>query len=238
MAHRGASAEAPENTLAAFSKALAYRAAWVELDVQLSRDGVPVVIHDAKVDRTTNGQGRVKELTLKELKRLDAGSWFSGAYSGEPIPTLEEVLQLVKGKAKVNIELKQAANYYPGLEERAIRLIDEQGMVDDVVITSFDQFSVQKVKRIYKTIKTGIIVSGGVVDLVPHALYLGVDCLSMAYPFITAQLYREARQFGLKMIAWTVDDMDEMARLKRIGKIMICTNNPQAYARYKKGIAG
>ncbi len=119
LAHRGASAYAPENTMAAFKKAIEMNADGIELDVHLSKDGYIVIIHDERVDRTTDGKGEVKDFSLDELKKLDAGSWFSDEYKGEKIPTLEELLSLIKNtEIYLNIEIKAGYRVYPDIEEK------------------------------------------------------------------------------------------------------------------------
>src|SRR5579863_1834901 len=124
FAHRGNSGEAPENTLAAFRQVAGVGADGVEFDVQLSRDGVPVVIHDETVDRTTDGKGAVAGLTLAQLQVLDAGKWFGAAFAGERIPTLEAVLEVFRGASiRVNIELKTNRTPYPGLSQKVIDLV-------------------------------------------------------------------------------------------------------------------
>ena len=124
FAHRGYSAKYPENTMAAFKAALKFNVDGIELDVHETKDGALVVIHDEKVNRTTNGKGYVKDYTLKQIKELDAGSWFNKNFKGEKIPTLKEVLQLVKPTGKiVNIELKSNIIPYDGMDLKVVELI-------------------------------------------------------------------------------------------------------------------
>lgn len=128
VAHRGYSSLAPENTMAAFELAMEQaQVQWIELDVQLSRDGYPVVIHDYRLERTTNGKGFVKDMTLHELKQLDAGSWKSKKYAGERIPTLAEVLERIRGRVKLNIELKTTGDMYPHMPAAVLRSCSADG---------------------------------------------------------------------------------------------------------------
>lgn len=149
VAHRGFSGKAPENTLAAIRMAIAMPFVhWMELDVQLSKDGVPVVIHDFTLDRTTNGHGKVKNMDWEHIRRLDAGSWKGRSFRGERVPSLEEVLSLASGRLRLNIELKTVGNMYPGIEQKVTDLISSKGMRDDVILTSFDTDVLKKIKEI------------------------------------------------------------------------------------------
>ena len=134
VAHRGASSYAPENTFAAFNKALELGASHVELDVHFSRDGHIVVIHDDTLDRTTDGSGAVADKTLVELRSLDAGSWFGPAYSGERIRTLAEIFEQYKGRLYFHVEIKARAE---GLASRTADMVRAHGMTKDVTFTSF-----------------------------------------------------------------------------------------------------
>src|SRR5690554_5174035 len=147
IAHRGASNIAPENTMIAFQKAYQIGADGVEFDVHLTRDGKPVVIHDERVDRTTNGIGYVKSLTLSEIKKLDAGSYFHPNYSEEKILTLEETLDLVKNFKIINIEIKNNLLEYKGIEEKVTNIIRDKKMEQKVICSSFNHFSMLKIKK-------------------------------------------------------------------------------------------
>lgn len=141
IAHRGASAYYPENTIAAFEGAVAQQADMIELDVQLSKDGVPVVFHDEYLKRHSNGRGRVCELTLKELKMLDVGSWFNKKFSDQTIPTLEEVLAFASGNIALNIEIKPTSvstRFQGGVEEKVEKLVKRYRMQRHVLFSSFD----------------------------------------------------------------------------------------------------
>lgn len=140
--HRGASQYAPENTLASYNRAIEMGADGIEIDVHKSKDGHLIVCHDERVDRTTNGQGYIKDLILKEIKSLDAGSWFSKEFSGEKIPLLEEVLEFVKDKdILLNIELKNGPIFYDGIEDELIRLVRVFNLVENTIISSFNHYS-------------------------------------------------------------------------------------------------
>lgn len=150
VAHQGASIVAPENTLASFRKALDMSADALELDVMLSKDGEVVVIHDTLVDHTTDGSGNVSDLTLAELKELDAGSWFAPEFSEERVPTLQEVMSLARGRALLEIEIKTRA-FLPGsLERKVLDLIVENGIEKEVIVTSFNPLSVLRAPSQFK----------------------------------------------------------------------------------------
>ncbi len=151
IAHRGASAYFPENTMVSFEGAIALGADMVELDVQLTADGEVVVFHDEKISRCTNGRGRIADYTLDELKKLDAGSWFDKKYAGARVPTLVEALKLCKNKIAVNIEIKTEAVteiISEGIEEKCLRIVDKIAMCKHVVFSSFDRRAIQHLKQI------------------------------------------------------------------------------------------
>ncbi len=157
VAHRGASGEAPENTLIAARHAMAYPfVQWMEIDVQLSKDQIPVVIHDDWVNRTTNGKGKVADYTAEELANLDAGRWFGRSFEGEPVPTLEQMLHATAGRCRLNIELKTLGSNYPEIEQKVVELLYKYNLQFDTVITSFDPDTLYNVKKISPDIVTGL----------------------------------------------------------------------------------
>lgn len=158
IAHRGSRLKAPENTIASFQQAVADGADAIELDVQLSKDGKLVVIHDSTLERTTNGEGKVSDYTLAELKELDAGSWFDAKFSGEKIPTLQESLVWAKGKTKVDIEVKEgsAAEIEP---EALMSVIRETGMENEVAVTSFERDFIERTESEFPVLRTGVLMS-------------------------------------------------------------------------------
>lgn len=164
IAHRGASIIAPENTMAAFKKAHELGTDMIETDVQLTKDRIPVLFHDEILQHHTNGRGVMSDFTLKELKKLDAGSWFSHIYKQEKIPELAELLIWAKSKILLNIEVKPEAvteNINGGVEELVIQLICNFGMEHDVLLSSFDYRAVRRFKQIHPGIKTGLLYNSG-----------------------------------------------------------------------------
>lgn len=222
MAHRGWSGRAPENTMAAFRLAFQEpRIQAVELDVQVSKDGVPVVIHDFTLDRTTNGTGFVYQYTYKELSQFDAGN-------GERIPTLEEVLVAAKGKCFVNIELKTAGDLYPGIENKVLNLVKHYQMEDEVCMTSFDHIVIGKMKALGTRVRTGLIFSGMPIFIREQLREAGASILSMDYRFLTKRYAEEVISQGFTLIAWTVNEAKMIERVMNMHpEIQICTNYPE-----------
>ncbi|UOF90941.1 glycerophosphodiester phosphodiesterase [Fodinisporobacter ferrooxydans] len=231
IAHRGWSGLAPENTLAAFKKTMdTPKIDMIELDVQLSRDGIPVVIHDYTLERTTNGSGDVSSFTLQELKRLDAGSWFSESFADERIPTLEEVFQLVKGNKRLNIEIKRAGDRSSGIEQTIADLVRAYNMESSVIVTSFNHESIRNLLTIAPEIKRGLIIYGMPILLQELLKDTGAAVLSMCYPYLTESFVRPLLDQDLDIIAWTIDQPEHMQQIAKLDeRIGICTNHPERW---------
>lgn len=236
VAHRGWSGAAPENTMAAFKLAAAEPDIdYIELDVHLSKDGIPVVIHDHTLDRTTDGSGLVKEHTFEQLRRLDAGSWYSPAFADERIPSLEEVLDWCKGQCKLHIELKTMGDENKGLEVAVIDCVRRHGMQDEVVLSSFDHDSMKRASEIDQTIRTALIFLGKPTMLLEQLWYTGATGVSIHYAFITRSLVEEMAEHGIDLGVWTVDDTAHLASI--IGHypaVRITTNYPERAIRMKR----
>jgi len=203
IAHRGASGHAPENTLAAFKRAIALGAAFIETDLQLSRDARFVAMHDPTVDRTTNGRGAVHDLTLAELRRLDAGSWFGSEFSGERIPTLEEILEFSKlYDALFYLEVK--AGPYGG-EHGLITPLRESGEIRRVVVISFDPSTLETLRRIEPTLMTGLLYDGQLAQPTAKAVEIGARQVAVRGDLLTPALLLEARKNDLQVVCWTVN---------------------------------
>jgi glycerophosphoryl diester phosphodiesterase len=229
FAHRGASRDTPENTLAAFRLAREMGADGVELDVQVSKDGEAVVIHDFMVDATTDSRGAVKNKTLAELKKLDAGSWFDARFAGEPIPTLEEVIIVLGHQLLLNIELKAKGFGNAHLVAEVVRLIEDHNLVHRTIVSSFNPLALRRVKKLNPRISTGLIYS---FDLPAHPLrtlfllLANADALHPEKHLITQEYVDWARERGHCVNAWTVDEPAEMKRLIALGVDGIITNRP------------
>jgi glycerophosphoryl diester phosphodiesterase len=229
FAHRGASRDAPQNTLAAFRLAREMGVDGVELDVQVSKDGEAVVIHDFTVDATTDGQGAVKDKTLAELKELDAGSWFDARFAGERIPTLEEVIVEVGHQLVLNIELKARAFGSAHLVAEVVRLIEDHGLVQRVILSSFNPLALCRVKRLNHRIPTGLLYYFDLPAHLLRALLLFLtepDALHPEKHLVTQEYMRWAKERGYRVNVWTVDEPAEMERLIALGVDGIITDHP------------
>lgn len=214
LGHRGASGEAPENTLRAFALAAAQGADGIELDVQPTADGVLVIMHDETVDRTTNGAGRVAELSYAALAALDAGG-------GERVPTLAEALQLARGRLLVDIEIKD-----PGIEPEVAALVDQLGMTDRVVISSFLPASLAAMRAVAPALPRWLLSVDWSPAVLATALALGAAGVAPRYPAIDAMLVETAHRHGLAVIAWTVNQLGDLRRLLDLGLDAVITDYP------------
>lgn len=227
IAHRGASADAPESTIAAFELALEQGADGLELDVHLSADGHPVVIHDFTLERTTDGAGPVSALRVRELKRLDAGGWHDGRFRGQRIQTLQEVLERFRDRTRFWLELRGGSTLYPGLEERVVSTIEIYDVVDRVLVQSFDPTAIVEVRTLNREIRVGAVVARAPLDralLVPGT----VDAICPALAACSAGLIGEVRQAGLDCHVWTVNEPAQVDRLVGWGVSGIITDRPGA----------
>ena len=225
IAHRGASGHAPENTLGAFKKAVAMGATFIETDLQLSRDARFVAIHDSTVNRTTNGDGVVHEMTLAELRRLDAGSWFGSEFAGERIPTLEELLAFSKKNDVVfYLEMKPAGSW--GGEHALIGALRESGEIPRSVVISFDASIVLNLRKIEPTLMTGLLYDGQIENPVKKAVEVGARQLLVRGDLVTPALLTEARKKDLQVVCWTVNHPAHMRMLMAAGVDGIMSDYP------------
>jgi glycerophosphoryl diester phosphodiesterase len=222
IAHRGASGRFPENTLRAFGAAIDAGAQMCELDVQLSSDGAVVVIHDETVDRTTDGRGAVRVLTLDELKRLDAGVRCGDEFKGERIPTLAEVLALTNGRCGLNIEIKSA-----GVERKVCDMIVEHRALASAMVSGFDWDALAIVRHLEPRVRVGLLGSQWPARLVGAAFEMRADAINPRSDIVTEDLCIAAHQRNLSVYTWTVDEPDEMRRLIAFGVDGIMTNYPE-----------
>ncbi|MBB4825193.1 glycerophosphoryl diester phosphodiesterase [Sporosarcina luteola] len=229
VAHRGWSGRAPENTMAAIMMALGNDTVEaIELDVHLSKDGVPVVIHDFTLERTTDGSGLVGDHTVEELQQLDAGYWFNGRFAYERIPTLEDVLLLAKGRKRLLVELKQKAGYYAGLEENVVELIQRHGMTEEVLVISFDHMSLQQVKALDPSIAVGPLFLGLPTLIAEQVRQVRASYIGMHHEFLTKEIVEAVQPLGIELGVWTVDTAEDQERLKNLSdSLVITTNHPE-----------
>lgn len=225
IGHRGASGHAPENTLAAFRRAVALGATFIETDLQLSRDAHFVAIHDPTVNRTTNGNGEVHELMLAQLRDLDAGSWFGSAFSAERIPTLDEILQFSKKSDVVfYLELKPAGAW--GGEHALIGALRDSGEIARAVVISFDARQVLNLRKIEPTLMTGLLYDGQFEDPTEKAVDVGARQLVARGDLVTPALLQQAQKKDLQVVCWTVNHPAHMRLLIEAGVAGIMSDYP------------
>ena len=225
IAHRGASGYAPENTFAAFRRAIALGAGFIETDLQLSRDARLVAIHDATVNRTTNGQGAVHDMTLAELRRLDAGSWFGSEFAGERIPTIEEILEFAnKHDVVFYLEMKPSGSW--GGEHALISALRESREIARTVVISFDPAILAAVRKIEPTLMTGLLFEGHIPNPLDKAIEIGARQLAVRGDLVTPRLLKEARGHDLQVVCWTVNHPGHMRLLVQAGVDGIISDYP------------
>lgn len=232
--HRGASAYAPENTLEAFRLAMDMGADGFELDVHMSRDGELVVIHDETVDRTTDGTGFVRELTLAQLKALDASCGMEG-YRDVRIPTLREVFSLIQNTHHiVNVEIKTDEHFYPGIEEKCLALAAEMGVEERIVYSSFNHFTLRKLQQLKPDGKLGMLFGDIMVKPWEYARQLPVDYLHpMKMNIYVPGFAENTQKAGYGINLWTVNDEETMVYcLER--DVGIITNHPDIAVALRK----
>ena len=227
-AHRGASAYAPENTLEAFKLAVIMGADGVELDVQLTKDNKLVVIHDEYIDRVSDGSGFVRDFTLLELRKYNFNkTYFKCPYAS--IPTLEEVLYLIKGTGLcINIELKTGIWFYKGIEERTVKEVNNMKMGDNVWYSSFNHSSALEIKRYAPQAKIGLLYMDGIIEPYKYGKLLGAEALHPAFYNLKYPDYMmKCKEMGLKVHAWTVDNLEDVLWCRQNEVDAVITNDPE-----------
>lgn len=232
IAHRGASAYYPENTMAAFKGAIEMNAEMIELDVMMTKDGVPVVFHDAELDDHSNGSGLISNHTLVEIKKLDAGSWFGSEFSGERIPTLAEVLEYTSGKIALNIEVKTEAvsdEIEDGVEQKALELVKEHDMEDHVLFSSFDYRAITHLKKLDPDMPAALLYNRSLSKRkLPHELIneYQADAFNCSYRQLSGKWMADLREHEIPSFIYTVDQKRKMRKLLNAGVTGIFTNKP------------
>ena len=228
-AHRGASALAPENTLAAFLLAQRLGADGIELDVMLTADKQLIVIHDDTVDRTTNGHGKVAEMPLAALRELDAGSYFGEAFRGEKLPTLAEVYEALGGKLRINVELKNYAHPLDALTSHVIRLTEKFHLEDSVLLSSFNPLNLSRAHMQNPHIKLGLLTNpgnrrmqGSLGRIFPY------DALHPYYTDVSAEMVARLHASHKQVNTYTVDATEDLLRMRDYGVDGVFCNNPAA----------
>lgn len=226
VGHRGAAGEQPENTLKGFRYALDLGVDYVECDVHLTRDGQLVVMHDATVDRTTNGQGAISALNLDRIRSLDAGD-------GEQAPTFDEVLELVAGRAPLLCELKGS-----GVEEAAVAAVVARGMEGQVVFTSFSLDRLATVRQLGDHYRIGAILPNASEIEIARAMALDVEAIGVRYTNLCYRILAQAHAAGLQVRAWNPDTLAEQQAMIALGVDGISTNRPSLLLDYLRGVVG
>jgi len=226
IAHAACKGHAPENTLAGIRAALDLGADGIEIDVHCTADGVPILLHDVTVDRTTDGQGEVTKMTLAQVKALDAGArQFEGRFAGERVPTLAEVLDLTRGRALLVLEVKQLY-----IEQQVLRVVRDLGAVNDCVVHSFIPHVVARFRVVEPSMPAALLTNAtDVTDWAPlfaFALSLNAQGVSVFYPRVDASVVRQAHLRKLAFFVWTVDEVEDMRRMYDYGVDAITTDYP------------
>lgn len=235
FAHRGASGYAPENTLEAFALAMEQGADGIELDVQMTKDGELVVIHDETIDRVSSAKGAVGKYTLEELKRFTFSNHFN-EYPNAGIPTLREVLDLVKpSEMEVNIELKTGIWWYPQIEEKTVDLVREMEMGDRVIYSSFNHYSIQRIRELAPEAETAYLFGDVILHVEQYAKEGRIKGLHPAlYHVKMREFMEEYRKSGLAVRVWTVNRKEDMLWLLDQGVDAIITNYPDLALSVRK----
>ncbi|WP_264740532.1 glycerophosphodiester phosphodiesterase [Cytobacillus firmus] len=231
IAHRGATGYAPENTIAGFDLAVDMKADYIEIDVQRSKDGELVVIHDTSVDRTTDGTGKVGDLTFDYLRSLDAGSWKGEQFKGEPIPTFEEILDRYQGKVGILIELK-APELYPGIEKQVADALKERNLDkpqnEKIIIQSFNFQSMKTMDQLLPKVPIGVLTSNRA-DTTAEALKefsAYADWFNPSYGIVTEELVNQVHSLGMQIGSWTVRSQEAADFLFEMEVDAIITDYP------------
>jgi glycerophosphoryl diester phosphodiesterase len=228
FAHRGACAHAPENTIEAFQMAFEQGAKLIEFDVKLSADKNVVVIHDQTVDRTTNGKGKVNQLTLPEIKKLDAGSWFDGRFSGVKVPTLDEVFEILGKKLFMNVELTNYATPWDALVERVASSVKKYGMERSVLFSSFYPTNLIRAKRLLPDVPRGQLVFPGKAGWWQRR-WGGLIDVQANHPYtsdVTSDSVAQAHRHNRLVHVWTANKPEDMRRLCDLGVDGFFTDDP------------
>ncbi len=238
IGHRGAAGLAPENTLTAISKGLEHRVDRIEVDVQQTKDGKVILMHDLSLDRTTNAEGMVKDYTYDQIAGFDAGNWFNPAFANEKIPTLEEAIQLINARAELIIEIKKGNDYYPNIEENIINILKENNSINWCIIHSFDTKVLERIHEIAPSIRLHKLFIGKLRHLpVVVSLNNGIETYNIdAYPYIdeysinynyaNKALIKKLQSKGKKVNVWTANSQSIIDDMIALGVDGIITDFP------------
>ncbi len=239
QAHRGASAYAPENTLPAFQLAVDMSADGIECDIHMTKDGRFLVCHDHTVDRTSNGSGKIAEMTLDEIKALDFGAKFSQEFAGTKAPTLEEMLEVVRVMKVINIEIKRFE--HPMGQEKASDLFYEIlksfSILDRVIVSSFDAEALKVLKKRHPHVVTCLLYDK-LTEPARKAQRIGCGAIHPLYTYLKRATVLSAHRRGMKVNCWTPNDEDEIAYMIKMGCDGVITNYPDRAVRVRDQLGG
>lgn len=229
IGHRGAAGLAPENTLHSFREAIRLGAAWLEFDIRFTKDDIPVVIHDATLKRTSSGRGPVRDHTLAEIRKLDAGSWFGPKFAGERVPTLDEVLKL-GSRVRLNIEIK-GRSAPPEVAAQAVwERVKDAGLEARTLITSFEVKILKAIRALDVNAPLGFPWESGLRDPVRRALTLGCKLMLLEVGALSEKRVRRCREAGVEVWVYTVNEPEDMRRVMDLGVDGLITDRPDLLA--------
>lgn len=237
FAHRGFSGNYPENTMLAFEKAVQTEGCdGIEMDVHLTKDGEVVIIHDEKLDRTcVNGTGYVRDYTCEELTKFDMSFKFAGQCEPQHVPTLREYFELVKDTPIItNIELKTGIFEYPGIEKKVYELIHEFGLEKKIIISSFNHFSIRRMKEICPELVCGLLTETWLIDAGRYTKGTGAECLHPIFYNMTEEIIAEVKSQGIKINTWTVNEEEDIRTMIARGVDSVIGNYPDRVTRIRK----
>jgi glycerophosphoryl diester phosphodiesterase len=225
IAHRGASGYAPENTLAAYRRAVAQGVTFIETDLHLTRDAHFVALHDETVNRTTNGQGPIQQMTLLEARRLDAGSWFGSEFIGERLPTLPEILDFAK-KHDVVFYLELKSNGFWGGDHALISALRDSGEIPRMIVMAFDASILEGLRKIEPTLMTALLYDGTIENPLEKALSIGARQIAVKGDLMTPNFLSEAHKKDIQLVCWTINQPAHMRLLAAAGVDGIMSDYP------------
>jgi glycerophosphoryl diester phosphodiesterase len=225
IAHRGFPTRFPENTISSFQAALDASFSHMELDVHLSKDGIPVVMHDPTINRMCNGTGRILHYTLEELKQFQVGQT-------ETIPTLEEVFRLVKGRITVLVELKQTGNLYNGLEHEVLKVAQKLDMVDQLIATSFDYLALAKMRELSPHIQIGLLMNSASSFVFAFMKEIGAHYMSIPISSLTEEYDRLSQENNVQLIVRPIDTEDAMNTMLKFPSVLASTNTMEQWKQF------
>ncbi len=229
VAHRGWSSKAPENTLSAIKLALAEeKIDGIEIDIQMTKDGVLILAHDFILGRTSNGVGYISDFTYQELRSFDFGGWFGDHFTGEEIPRLEEVLEIIDGKKDLFIEIKKGGNMYPNIEKKLTHILNNYKHKDKIWVESFNHETVKEMSILDKELKTGLLIYGKPIMLLEQVKLTESKFVSINHYYITQNMVQELEDSNISLVAWTLNNLKDIEGITNLSeKIYITTDYPQ-----------